>query len=179
MKKVLILGSGAGGTMVANNLRKKLSPKQWDVTIIDNDEIHHYQPGWLFIPFDVYSPADCQKPKREFIPAGVNFVLDEVVGLDKDNRTVEGKKAKYSYDYLIIASGCSIQPEEVEGMMDAYGKDVHDFYTLEGAIALREKMKYFEKGRVVLNIAELPYKCPAALVLTSWLTISSGFNCGL
>jgi len=56
MKQVLILGSGAGGTMVANNLRKKLSPKQWDITIIDNDEIHHYQPGWLFIPFDVYSP---------------------------------------------------------------------------------------------------------------------------
>jgi sulfide:quinone oxidoreductase len=162
MKKILILGSGAAGTMVANNLRKKLSPKQWEVTIIDNDEIHHYQPGWLFIPFDIYSAEDCQKPKREFIPEGVNFILDEVVGLDKENRTVEGKKDKYDYDWLIIASGCSIEPEEVEGMMDGYYKDIHDFYTLNGAVALREKMKYFEKGRVVLNIAELPYKCPVA-----------------
>ena len=75
MKKILILGSGAGGTMVANNLRKKLSRKQWDVTIIDNDEIHHYQPGWLFIPFDVYTPEDCQKPKREFIPEEYLSVL--------------------------------------------------------------------------------------------------------
>ncbi len=162
MKKILILGSGAGGTMVANNLRKKLSPKQWDITIIDNDEIHHYQPGWLFIPFDVYTAEDCQKPKREFIPEGVNFVFDEVVGLDKESRKVEGKKGNYNYDWLIIASGCTIVPEEVEGMMDDYGKNIHDFYTLEGAVALREKLKYFEKGRMVFNIAELPYKCPVA-----------------
>ena len=90
MKKVLILGSGAGGTMVANNLRKKLSTKEWDITIIDNDEIHHYQPGWLFIPFDIYTTEDCQKPKRDFIPDGVNFILDEVVGLNADSRQVEG-----------------------------------------------------------------------------------------
>jgi len=138
MKKILILGSGAGGTMVANNLRRKLSSKQWEITIIDNDEIHHYQPGWLFIPFDVYTPEDCQKPKREFIPEGVNFILDEVVGLDKENSKVEGKKGKYDYDWLIIASGCSIQPEEVDGMKEDYYKNIHDFYTLEGAIALRE-----------------------------------------
>ena len=162
MKKVLILGSGAGGTMVANNLRKKLSTKEWDITIIDNDEIHHYQPGWLFIPFDVYTPEDCQKPKRDFIPAGVNFILDEVVALNADNRQVEGKKGKYNYDKLIIATGCSIQPEEVEGMMNGWRKDIHDFYTLDGAVALREKLKYFDSGRIVLNIAELPYKCPVA-----------------
>ena len=116
------------------------------------------QPGWLFIPFDVYSPAECQKPKREFIPEGVNFVLDEVVGIDKETRKVEGKKGKYDYDWLVIASGCTIVPEEVEGMMDDYGKNIHDFYTLDGAIALREKLKYFSSGRLVFNIAELPYK---------------------
>jgi len=162
MKKIVILGSGAGGTMVANNLRKKLSPKQWDITIIDKDEIHHYQPGWLFIPFNVYTPGDCQKPKREFIPEGVNYVMDEVVGLDKSSRTVEGKKGKYDYDWLVIASGCTIVPDEVEGMQADYYNNIHDFYTLEGAVKLREKMKYFNKGRVVVNIAELPYKCPVA-----------------
>lgn len=162
MKKIVILGSGAGGTMVANHLRKKLSPRHWQITIIDNDEIHHYQPGWLFIPFGVYSAADCQKPKREFIPAGVDFAFDEIVALDTDSRRVEGKKANYEYDWLIIATGCTIVPEEVEGMMDDWHGDVHDFYTLEGAVALYEKMKYFKSGRVVLNIAELPYKCPVA-----------------
>jgi len=162
MKKILILGSGAGGTMVAANLAKKLNLKEWQITIIDKDEIHHYQPGWLFIPFGVYTAKDCQKPKREFIPAGVNYVTDEVVGLDTSKREVQGKKETYTYDWLVIASGCSIVPEEVDGMMEDWRKNIFDFYTLDGARALREKLKYFSKGRLVLNIAELPYKCPVA-----------------
>ncbi len=178
MKKILILGSGAGGTMVANQLRKKLYADQWEITIIDNDEVHHYQPGWLFIPFDVYSPEDCKKPKREFIPEGVNFVMDDIVGIDKENRKVEGKKGTYDYDWLVIGTGCTIVPEEVEGMMDDWRKNIHDFYTLDGAIALREKMKYFEKGRIVLNIAELPYKCPVAPIefvfLADWFFAENG-----
>ncbi len=116
MKKIVILGSGAGGTIAANKLRKELSPSEWQITIIDNDEMHHYQPGWLFIPFGIYTAEDCMKPKRDFIPKGVNFVLDEVVGVDPDKRTVECKKGKYNYDWLIISTGCRIAPEEVEGL---------------------------------------------------------------
>ena len=79
MKKILVLGSGAGGTMVANKLQHRIGANGWEVTIIDNDELHHYQPGWLFIPFGVYTAEECIKPKREFIPENVNFVLDELV----------------------------------------------------------------------------------------------------
>ena len=172
MKKILILGSGAGGTMVAAKLCQQLPDAEWRITIIDNDEIHHYQPGWLFIPFGIYKPSDCMKPKREFIPEGVDFVLDEVVGVDPDKRKVEGKKDSYEYDWLVIATGCRIMPEEVEGMMDDWHKDIHDFYTLEGAIQLQKKLKYFESGRVVVNIAELPFKCPVApiefIFLADW-----------
>ncbi|MBW2154707.1 MAG: FAD-dependent oxidoreductase, partial [Deltaproteobacteria bacterium] len=160
MKKIVILGSGCGGTMVADKLRKHLDDSQWEISIIDNDEIHHYQPGWLFIPFGIYNAEDCKKPKRDFIPRGVNFIFDEVVGVNPDKRMVAGKKDSYSYDWLVIASGCHIVPEEVEGMMDDWHKDIHDFYTLEGAQLLRKRIKYFDSGRVVLNIAELPYKCP-------------------
>jgi sulfide:quinone oxidoreductase len=162
MKNIVILGSGAGGTMVASKLRNELSETEWQITIVDNDELHHYQPGWLFIPFGVYGEEDCVKPKREFIPKGVDFVLDEVVGVNPEKRQVEGKKGKYVYDWLVIASGCRIVPEEVEGMMDDWYGNVQTFYTLEGAMELRHKMKYFDSGRVVLNLAEFPYKCPVA-----------------
>jgi sulfide:quinone oxidoreductase len=178
MKKIVILGSGCAGTMTAVGLRKKLSESEWDITIIDNDEIHHYQPGWLFIPFGVYTAEDCQKPKREFIPKGVNFVFDEVVGVDPAKRTIEGKRGKYDYDWLVVASGCRVMPGEVEGMMDDWHGNIHDFYTLEGAQALFEKMKYFDKGRVVLNIAELPYKCPVAplefIFMADWFFTVNG-----
>ena len=162
MKKIIILGSGCGGTMVAGKLRHHLSESEWQISIIDNDENHHYQPGWLFIPFGTYSAGDCKKPKRDFIPKGIDFIFDEVVGVNPDKRMVAGKKDSYAYDWLVIATGCHIMPEEVEGMMDDWHKDIHDFYTVEGAELLQKRLKYFDSGRVVLNIAEMPYKCPVA-----------------
>jgi sulfide:quinone oxidoreductase len=78
MRKIVIIGSGAGGTMVANNLRKELDDTEWQVTIIDRDEQHHFQSGYLFIPFGIYSKEDVLKRKKEFIPSGVDFVVDTV-----------------------------------------------------------------------------------------------------
>ena len=178
MKKIVILGSGCGGTIVAAKLREHLNDSEWKITIIDKDEIHHYQPGWLFIPFGIYAAQDCQKPKREFIPHGVDFVLDEIVGVNPDKRLVAGKKNSYDYDWLIISTGCGIVPEEVEGLMDDWHKNAHDFYTLEGARLLQQKLKYFNSGRLVLNIAELPYKCPVAplefIFMVDWFFTVNG-----
>ncbi|WP_457552339.1 type III sulfide quinone reductase, selenoprotein subtype [Desulfobacula sp.] len=180
MKKIVILGSGAGGTMCAAKLKRKLG-RNWEITIIDNDEMHHYQPGWLFIPFGIYTAEDCQKPKRDFIPPGVNFVLDEVVGVDPDKRMVECKKGKYGYDYLIVATGCHPAPEEVEGLENWKpdpNSNEHTFFTLESACALYKKMKYFEKGKMIFNIAEMPHKCPVVpmefIFMADWFFAKNG-----
>ncbi len=157
MRKVVILGSGAGGTMVANNLRKELDESEWQITIIDREEEHHFQSGYLFIPFGLYSRNDVLKPKKEFIPQGVEFVVDTVINIDKDQRRVKTERAEYDYDWLVIATGCRIAPEEIDGMMDEWGEDIFDFYTLDGAIELRKKMKYFKSGKIVLNTAEIHY----------------------
>ena len=85
MRKILILGAGAGGTIVANMLRKELDEAEWQITIIDRDERHHYQAGYLFIPFGVYGEQDVLKPKKEFIPQGVEFVVDKVVKIDPES----------------------------------------------------------------------------------------------
>ncbi len=162
MRKILILGSGAGGTIVANMLRKELSEYEWEITIIDRKEEHHYQAGYLFIPFGIYSEQDVIKPKKDFIPKGVDFVVDNIIKIDKDQRRVETEKGKYDYDWLVIATGCDIYPSEIDGMTDAWRKDIFDFYTLGGAMELRKKLKYFDSGKIVMNIAEVPYKCPIA-----------------
>lgn len=178
MKKIVVLGSGAGGTIVANKLQHRMGDNGWQVTIIDRDEFHHYQPGWLFIPFGVYTAQDCIKPKRDFIPKGVEFVLDDVVTVDPDKRSVVGKKNSYAYDWLVIASGCRTVPEEVEGMMEGWRKNIFDFYTLEGAVALSKKLKYFDSGRLVVNIAEMPFKCPVApiefIFMADWYLRTKG-----
>ncbi|MCG6945983.1 MAG: FAD-dependent oxidoreductase [Deltaproteobacteria bacterium] len=163
MRKIVILGAGAGGTMVAANLRRELDEGEWEITVIDKNEQHHFQSGYLFIPFGIYSSGDVLKPKRDFIPTGVDFVVDNVTKVDTEQRKLETEKGdSYDYDWLVVSTGCRIVPEEVEGMMDVWGEDVFSFYTLEDALALRRKMKYFDSGKVVLNIAEFPYKCPIA-----------------
>lgn len=178
MKKIVILGSGAGGTMVATKLRKELIDREWQITIIDKDPLHHYQPGWLFIPFGIYTPQECVKPKADFIPTGVDLVVDEVVNVDREKKQVKTKRGQYDYDWLVIATGCRIVPEETDGMMDDWRGDVHDYYSLDGATALYKRWKYFKKGRVVVNIADMPIKCPVAplefVFLADWFFKENG-----
>ncbi len=162
MKNLVILGHGTGGTIIATKMRQKLPEKEWQITVIDRDWQHHYQPGWLFIPFGIYTAADCVKPKIKFVPPGVNFVLDEITEIDPVKKQVKTKRDMYAYDWLVVATGCRIMPDEVQGMAEGMGGDIHNFYSQEGAVALCDKLKYFSKGRVVINIAELPFKCPVA-----------------
>lgn len=165
MKKLLILGSGTGGTIVANGMRGKLKSSEWEITIIDKNLDHIYQPGLLFLPFALYGYKDetaVRKDKKKFIPSGVNFIQAEINRVDHKNKIVESNAGKHSYDYLVIALGCDVHPEEIEGMVDAFGSGVNMFYTLDSAMQLQKDLAKMEKGRLIMNIAELPFKCPVA-----------------
>ena len=163
VKRVLILGAGTAGTMAANKLRPRLDD-DWEITIVDQFDTHYYQPGFLFIPFGIYTANDVVKPKVDFIPAGVNMVKAEIDLIDGDKNLVKlGDGSSIEYDYLLIATGAQIRPDETPGLMtDEYGKTVHDFYTLEGAKNLAEALRFWEGGRLVINIIEMPIKCPVA-----------------
>ena len=78
MKNIVILGAGTSGTMMANHLVKELDLKQWKITIVDQEEIHYYQPGFLFLPFDIYKPKQLRKEGKKFIPKGVNYILQKI-----------------------------------------------------------------------------------------------------
>jgi sulfide:quinone oxidoreductase len=156
--------------MAANKLRPRLDDN-WEITIVDQFDTHYYQPGFLFIPFGIYTPGDVVKPKADFIPAGVKLVKGEIDLIDGDNNTVKMVDGTdLDYDYLIIATGAQIRPDETPGLKtDEYGKTVHDFYTIEGAKALAEALRVWEGGRLVINIIEMPIKCPVAPLEFSFL----------
>ncbi len=175
MKTLLILGAGTGGTMVANKMAHHLDPKEWRIIIVDRDETHYYQPGFLFIPFGIYSPADVVKPKRNFIPPGVEVIISDIEVIEPDQNRVKLTRDKrvINYDYLVIATGTQIHPEETEGMLNgAWHKNIFDFYTLEGATALARFLRFWKGGRLVLNVVEMPIKCPVAplefIFLADW-----------
>ena len=106
MKHLVILGHGTGGTIIAAKMRQKLAEKDWQITVIDRDWQHHYQPGWLFIPFGIYTAADCVKPKTKFVPPGVTLVLDEITEIDPVKKQVKTRRDTYAYDWLVVATGC-------------------------------------------------------------------------
>ena len=164
MKKLVVLGAGTAGTMIVNRLRPHLPMDQWQITIVDQDETHLYQPGFLFIPFGMYSEADVKREKRDFVPWGVDLVISEIEGVDPEAQSVSlANGTKLQYDELIIATGTHPEPAETPGLAGPAWRDtVHDFYTLDGAVSLFERLERWDGGRIVMNIMELPYKCPVA-----------------
>ncbi len=164
MKKLVVLGAGTAGTMVVNKLRPRLDPGEWSITIVDQDDVHYYQPGFLFIPFGTYERGDVVKPKSRFIPAGVDLVTGEIDRVEPEaNRVVLADGAVLDYDYLVIATGTPPRPDQTPGLeSDEYGTTVHDFYTIDGAVALADTLRSWKGGRLVVNIIEMPIKCPVA-----------------
>lgn len=164
MKRLLILGAGTAGTMMANKLRKTLPTSDWDISIVDQHKTHYYQPGFLFIPFGIYNREDVIKSKTDFIPAGVNMIFSSIdrIVTEENKVLLDGGKA-IAYDMLIIATGVQTVPEETPGMKDKlWQKNIFDFYTIEGALALQSYFKSWEGGKLVMAISELPFKCPVA-----------------
>ena len=183
MKTFLILGAGTGGTMVANKMVDILDPNEWRIIIVDQEETHYYQPGFLFIPFDIYSPSDVIKLKRDFIPRNVEMVLSEIELIEPDANRVRLVKENrvINYDYLVVATGSHIHPEETEGLVNgAWYKNIFDFYTINGASSLSDFLKFWKGGRLVLNVAEMPIKCPVAplefLFLADWFFHERGIR---
>ncbi len=164
MQKLLILGGGTGGTIMANKMRRALDREEWDITIVDKEKTHFYQPGFLFIPFGDYLKQDVVKPKNNFIPFGVNFMIQQIERIEPEkNQVLLSDGVMLTYDYLIIATGTRVVPDETPGLTGPlWRKSIFDFYTPEGAIELADFFKTWKGGELVLNIADMPIKCPVA-----------------
>ena len=164
MKHLLVLGAGTAGTMAVNKLRPHLPTDEWAITVVDSSPDHHYQPGYLFIPFGTYEPDEVVKPKARLLADGIDLVMGEVdLVKPEDSVVVLTDGAELAYDQLIIATGTTPRRDQTEGLdSEHYGETVHDFYTLEGAERLAEVLDTWEGGRLVMNIVEMPIKCPIA-----------------
>jgi len=182
MKKLLVLGAGTAGTLISAKMRRSLAPAEWEITLIDQDDEHLYQPGLLFVPFGLYKRADVVRPRARYVPRGVDLVLSTVDVIDPERRRVRlGDGREIGYDLLVIATGSRIVPEELEGLTGGgWRRDIFDFYTLDGALELHRALERFQGGRLVVNVAEMPIKCPVAplefLFLADWYFTRRGIR---
>ncbi|WOP19662.1 FAD/NAD(P)-binding oxidoreductase [Raineyella sp. LH-20] len=164
MRRLLILGAGTAGTMLANILRREL-PDDWSITVVDKDNDHPYQPGYLFIPFGTSTPERVVKPRTQFLPKGVDFVqtgIRKVRAADNEVDLEDGRTLPY--DWLLIATGAVPRPDLTPGMADGklWYKKVFDFYTLEGSTRLHDALETFQGGKLLVQLTDMPIKCPVA-----------------
>lgn len=164
MTKILIIGGGSAGIMTAARLRNELSPEEAQITIVDPNDYHFYQPGFTLVVFGVEEPENIKRPIEEVIPKDCNFIKDALASLNPEENYVETEGGqKLDYDYLILATGARPVLDDIIGLEDNLGKDgIHDFYTFDGAIKLKKALEEFEGGSFVVVQPPMPFKCPGA-----------------
>ena len=117
MRRLLVLGGGTAGTMIVNKLRRKLTRSEWEITVVDRDDNHQYQPGYLFMPFGTYRPDQVVRKRHAFIPDGVDLVMGEIDQVNPDDNTAQLVDGRIlGYDYLVIATGTTPRPDQTPGM---------------------------------------------------------------
>jgi sulfide:quinone oxidoreductase len=163
-RRVLILGGGTGGTLTANRLRRRFADNELSITVVDEDDRHVYQPGLLFVPFGLTHVEDIVRPRRRQLRRGVEFVQEPIERVELGAQQVHLMDGTtLDYDVLVVASGATLIPQETEGLIGPGWMDkVFTFYSPEGAAALEGALATFSGGRVVVNVIDMPIKCPVA-----------------
>ncbi len=161
--RILIVGAGTGGTLMANRLQRMYGDGA-HISVVDRDDRHLYQPGLLFVPFGLADPEKLVRSRRAQLHRGVDFRLADVERIETGEDTVYlAGGESIPYDVLVIATGASLLPGETEGLTGpGWQEKMFTFYTLEGATALRDALRSFDRGRLVVNLVDLPVKCPVA-----------------
>ncbi|MEZ0290713.1 MAG: FAD/NAD(P)-binding oxidoreductase [Sulfolobales archaeon] len=158
MKRVVILGGGAGGAVLASRLAKKLR-NEASVVLVDKNLYHEFRPSYLWIATGLREPDQIRRPLNLLERRGVKYVNDEVQKIDLGNRRVIGAKSSFEYDYLIISLGTVLRPDKIRGLDATY----HN-WELDDALKLRSALSEFRGGNVVIGPTRTPYRCPPAPV---------------
>lgn len=153
---VIVLGGGVGGVIAANLLRKRLSA-EYKVTLIDREENHVFAPSLLWLMTGDRDAAAISRPLHNLQEKGIEVVRGDIERIDAENRTVLVNGQSISGDYLIVALGAALAPEDLPGLDTGYS-----FYDLKEAERLRQQVATFQQGHVVVLTASPVYKCPAA-----------------
>ncbi|MEZ5180053.1 MAG: FAD/NAD(P)-binding oxidoreductase [Acidimicrobiales bacterium] len=178
--RIVILGAGTGGTLTANRLRKAYGSDEATITVVDQDDQHVYQPGLLFVPFGLTHPEDIVRSRQRQLHKGIDYRQSPIDHVDLEADTVHlADGSTLGYDVLVVATGATLVPEETEGLAE-WPPNVHTFYTVDGAARLEQALAELDGGRVVVNVVDMPIKCPVAPLefcfLADWFFTDRGIR---
>jgi len=157
-RTVVVVGSGAAGALTANLLARRLTPEQARIVVVDSTGLHIFQPGLLDLALGRTRSPRLVRDVRRLLDNRIDLIVDRARLLDPVAGTLHLERdGRLGYDFLVLAPGARLDREAVSGFAAA-----HDFYSIVGAERLREALRQFEGGTVVLGIGGTPYKCPPA-----------------
>jgi len=165
MKRIVIIGGGSAGVMFANRMRREFTEDEVDLTVIEKSDKHLYQPAFTLLVFGLDEPENLVKPTNELFYQGIKLLQDEATQINPKGKIVTTTKyGDIEYDHLVIATGAKLNLSEPEGMKEGLskGQNVFTFYTMDGALKLRDALNSCDGGTIVSTFAEMPVKCPAA-----------------
>ncbi len=160
--KILIIGGGMGGTILANNLARRLQPElksgKVRLSMLSASDKHMYQPGLLYLALGRTTPDELYRDQESLLEPGIKFAVDPVEQFMLDQNQVRTKSGKiYDYDVMAIATGSRMVPETIPGLAE----NAEFFYTEESAVKMFKRLQAFQGGRVVITVG-VPHKCPMA-----------------
>lgn len=186
-KRIVILGAGTGGTLTANRLHRhyrhhKVDGEEVEITIVDQDDHHLYQPGLLFVPFGLAHDQEIVRPRHAQLHRGIEFIETGIDRVDIESDTVHLENGQQlPYDLLVVATGVKLAFDETEGLTGpGWNEKVFTFYDLAGATALERALDEFEGGKLLVNVVDMPIKCPVAPLefcfLADWFFTDRGIR---
>ena len=156
MKKVLILGGGAGGVVVASRLAKRLRDSV-EITLVDKNPYHEFRPSYLWVTMGIREPDDVRRPLSLLGERGIKILNEEVRDINPAERKVKTDKRTLDYDYLVVALGAELRPDLLPG-----AEKTHHAWELDDALRLREAVARFKGGKILVGPASVPYRCSPA-----------------
>ncbi len=162
MERIVIVGSGDGGTFTANllaaRLHKEIRRGDASVQLVGEHLLHPFQPGNLDIAFKGAAPDKYVKEETDLLRTGVEFIKDPAVKIDFQGKAVTTKSGRtLPYDYLVIATGAVADPSKIPGLQEG-GLNFHTGG--DDSQRIWDALQKLGGGTVVVAIAGTPHKCP-------------------
>ncbi|WP_085683256.1 MULTISPECIES: NAD(P)/FAD-dependent oxidoreductase [unclassified Pseudomonas] len=172
-KRIVIVGGGVGGTMLANQLVGKLYPEilrgAVSITLLSDCPDHYYKPAFMYVAFNLFFKEELKRPERSLLRPEIDFQVEKVTWFDFNNQSLKTQSGKsLGYDFLVIATGCVPAPERIEGLKEAGDH----FYQYDPARQLAQRLNTIERGRIFITVSfphtpNVPHQCGIAPVETT------------
>lgn len=171
--RIMIVGGGTGGTIVANllarKLRREIASGQVELVLISESPVHYYKPAFMYVAFNLFHHHELARPERQLLSPEIRFITDKIEAFDfKQRRLYGASKQHYDWDLLVIATGCTPFPQKIPGLAEAGDH----FYQYAAARQLAHKLSTIKKGRIFITVSfpetpNVPHQCGIAPIETT------------